>query len=420
MKLNFFCIVYFLVVTPFCFSQSQKELYTLSIEAYKNKNYAEFLKITKKLDSIRPSHPAYTYNLAVAYNLNNQKEMAISVLKNAILMNNKVAFEEDLDFSNLHQTEGYKELIDLKINQEKPVIGSTKVVSLSEKSLHPESVLFLPKLGIWLASSIRKRKIVTFNMTTGKCGDYAVKNNLLSVFAMKTDDAEKYLWIATAAMPEMEGFSKDLKGKSEIVKGSIQTGEIVNRFPLEGNHIFGDLVIAKSGIVYVSDSGEAVIYKISNDKIEPWLDLRKEAYNLQGLTFNADHSKLFIADYFKGILVISMKNPNDRKWLTFPKGTTVKGIDGLVYYKKSLIAVHNGVTPIRLIQYNLDDNENQITTYKILDNNRPEFDEPALATIVKDKLYFFANSPWKGYDKDFNLDENKFENPMLYSYPLKK
>lgn len=419
MKTIFSYFVCFLLITPFCFSQSQKELYNLSVEAYKSKNYIEFLKITKKLDSIRPSHPAYTYNLAVGYASNNQNEKAISILEKMVLMNNKVAFEEDIDFLNLHKTDAYKGLLMLKTSLEKPIIGSAKVVSLTEKSLHPESILFLPKTKMWLASSIRKRKIVSFDTSTGQCKDWLTDNNLLSVFAMKTEKTEKHLWIAIASMPEMEGFSKDLEGKSEVLQIEIKTKKIVNRFPLEGNHVFGDLVLAENGDVYVSDSGEAVIYKISNDKMEPWLDLKKEAFNFQGLTFNDDQSKLFIADYLKGILVIPMKNPKDRKWLAFPKGTTVKGIDGLVYYKKSLIAVHNGVKPIRLIQYNLDEDENQIDNYKTIDHNRPEFDEPALATIVNDKLYFFSNSPWKRYDKDFNLDENKFENPMLFEFELK-
>ena len=70
--------------------------------------------------------------------------------------------------------------------------------------------------------------------------------------------------------------------------------------------------------------------------------------------------------------------------------------------------------PIRVIQYILK--ENQISDFKIIDNNRPEFDEPALATIVDGKLVFFSNSPWKAYDKSFHLDETKFENPSLYQY----
>lgn len=419
MKSVFFCLIYFLFISVVGFSQSPKELYNQSVQAYKNKNFTQFLSITQKLDSVRPSHPAYTYNLAAAYALNNQKEAAFSTLEKVVLMNNEVDFETDEDFLNLKNSDGFKSVLQLKNNLNKPIVSSQKITSLSEKELHPEGLLYLPKSKIWLASSIRKRKIVSFDSKTGLCKDWLTGNELLSVFAMKTDQKEEYLWVSSAAMPEMEGYTKDLDGRAEVLKIELKTKKIVNRFLLTGNHVFGDLVIASDGTVFVSDSGEAVIYKIANDKMEVWLDLKKEAFNLQGMAFNADQTKLFIADYLKGILVIPMKNPNSRKWLIFPNGATLKGIDGLVYYKNTLIAVHNGVKPIRLIQYNLNKAQEQISSYKILDHNRPEFDEPALATLVNGKLYFFSNSPWKAYDKDFNLEENKFENPMLFGLELK-
>jgi len=418
MKSVFFYLVYFLFFSVVGFSQSQKELYNQSLQAYKDKNFLQFLTITQKLDSMRPSHPTYTYNLAVAYALNNQKEAAVSTLEKMVLMNNEVAFETDDDFSGLQGFVGFNKVLQLKADFKKPVLSSEKVISLSEKELHPEGLLYLPKSKIWLASSIRKRKIVSFDVKTGQCKDWLKDNDMLAVFAMKADEKEKYLWVSSAAMPEMEGYTQDLEGSAELLKIDLKTKKIVKRFFLAGNHVFGDLAIAKNGTVYVSDSGEAVIYKIANDKMEVWLDLKKEAFNLQGLAFNDNQTRLFIADYLKGILVIPMENPNDRKWLTFPEGTTVKGIDGLVYYKSALLAVHNGVKPIRLVQYDLNGAQDQISSYKVLDHNRPEFDEPALATVVNGKLYFFSNSPWKAYYKNFVLDTTQFENPMLFQLKL--
>lgn len=401
-----------------CFSQSQRELYNKSTEAYKNKEHALFLKITQKLDSLRPSHPTYTYNLAVAYAMSNEKDKAISVLEKLVLMNNTVDFEKDADFDNLKNTSEFEKVIQLKSELQKTVINSEKVISLTEKDLHPEGLIWLPKAKIWLASSIRKKKIISFNLKTGKCSDWFTESDF-SVFAMKTDAKEKYLWIATAAMPEMVGFSKEMEGKAEVLKIDVKTRKIIKRFPMEGNHVFGDLILDKNENVYVSDSGEAKIYKISDDVMSVWLDLKQEAFNLQGLTFNKGQSKIYIADYLKGILVIDISNPQNRNWIDFPKGTTVKGIDGLAFHENSLFAIHNGVKPIRVIQYYLNENQNMISSYKIIDQNRPEFDEPALGTVIKNKLYFFSNSPWKGYDKQFRLDETKFENPILFQFAIR-
>lgn len=418
MKKHFLCFIAIALVSISCFSQSRQELYNKSNEAYKAKNYPQFLKLTQKLDSIRPLHPTYTYNLSAAYALNNQQEKAILTLKRLILMNNKVDFETDTDFDNIRQSAEFEKIIYLKTALDKQVANSEKVISLSEKELHPESLHYLEKQKIWLASSIRKKKIISFDIKTGKCSDWFTESNF-SVFAMKTDSKGKYLWVATGAMPEMIGYSKEIEGKSEVLKIDVTSKKIVKRFPVEGNHVFGDLVLDKKDNVYISDSGDALIYKISDDKLSVWLDLKPEAFNLQGITFNEKQSKIYIADYLKGILVIDVQNPQNRNWLDFPKGTTPKGIDGLVFNKNSLFAIHNGVKPIRIIQYHLNKNQNKISSFKIIDHNRPEFDEPALGIILNEKLYFFSNSPWKGYDKQFNLDETKFENPILFEYKIR-
>lgn len=409
-------IITFLIVLSIfledCFSQSQRDLYNNSIKAYEAKNYSEFLQLTKQLDSIRPMHPTFTYNLAIAYALQQQTDKAVLQLKKAILMNAKTAFEDDADFQSIKETEAFKSLSAFKQKQLEVVATSQKAITLSEKALHPESVLYLSKTKTWLASSIRKRRIVSFDEKTGKCSDWLTAENILAVFALKPDAKEEFLWVATSAIPEMENYSETVKGKAEILKVNIKTKKIVNRYSLEGNHVFGDIYVTKNNKVFISDSDKPIIYTIENDALAVWLSLENTAFNLQGITMNREEDMLFIADYLKGIAVIKTAN-KEVNWLHFLKDATSKGIDGLVYAKNSLFAVQNGVSPIRITQLKLNSSHTEITDFKVLDNNRPEFDEPALLTLVKDKLYFFANSPWKAYDKNGVLDESKVTNPEL-------
>jgi thiol-disulfide isomerase/thioredoxin len=401
-------------------AQSLQELFTQSTDSYKKNDFGSFLTLTQKLDNIRPSHPRITYNLASAYALNGQKEAALEVLEKLIRMNNQTAFESDSDFVSLQSSPGYEKLLRLKKELDNEVKNSSIVVSLDIKDLHPESVLYLKKNNIWLASSIRKRKIVSFDPKTGKSTDWLAEAGILSVFALKPDQDERYLWVATAVMPEMERFSKELEGQAEILKVDISTKRILERFKPSGGHVFGDLVVNRKGEVFVSDSDQPVIYKVSGGAIQPWLDLKGEAFNLQGLSFDIKENNIYISDYLKGILKIPADRPESRKWIAFPSETTQKGIDGLVYYKNSLIAIHNGVQPIRITRYFFDDKEDRIVRAEVIDNNRKELDEPALGFVYNDVLYYFGNSPWKAYNKDFSLDDNKYEAPMLFHYPLSR
>ncbi len=402
-----------MLISTFVSAQSQRELYNTSVKAYEAKDYVTFLKITKTLDSIRPFHPTYTYNLASAYALNGKSSESLAVLKKMVLMNNTTEFEKDSDFNSLQNTEGFKAILELKATQNTLVTNAQKAVTLSETALHPEGLTYLSKTKIWLASSIHQRKMVTFNVKTGYCTDWLKTDEMLSVFALKADAKEEFLWVATSAMPEMERYTKELDGKAEILKVNIKTKQIVKRYTIEGHHVFGDLWVAKNNTVYISDSAKPMLYKIENDEIKPFVSFENEGFNLQGITMNDEEDKLFVADYLKGIAVIEMKTFS-KNWLQLPEGTIGKGIDGLVFYKNKLIAVQNGVTPIRLTQFNLNKKQNGIDSFRILDNNRPEFDEPALATVVGNKLYFFANSPWKAYEKNGVLDLSKVKNPELY------
>lgn len=392
-----------------------KVLYNQSVEAYKSKDYILFLKLAKQLDSIRPTHPTFTYNLASAYSLNGKKDEALAVLKTIVLANNTITFEEDSDFESIKNDKGFKDLLELKISQSKTIENSVEKLSLSEKDLHPEGLLYLEKHKFWLSSSIRNKKIVSFDVT-GKCSDWFT-DCLYSVFALKADHNEKYLWVACSALPEMKGFTKEIEEKGEILKIEIASKKVIKRFTIKGNHVFGDLVVSKNDDVYISDSAEPILYKIENNNLVLWKDLRKEAFNLQGITLNKNESKLFAADYLKGIFVIDI-NSKKESWLEFPSEASKKGIDGLIFYNNSLIAIQNGVVPIRIVRFKLNESETKIIDFAVLDNNRQVFNEPALGTLVKNKLYFFANSPWKFYDKDFQLDESKFENPKLFELDL--
>lgn len=409
----------FLIVllTGISFAQNQREIYNASVKAYEAKDYKTFLKLSKTLDSLRPFHPTYTYNLASANALNDNYEEALITLRTLVLMNNTIDFESDDDFKSMKNDGGFTAILDLKKSQNKIIETSKPVATLSEKELHPEGVTYLPKAKLWLASSIRKRKIVSFDIKTGKCTDWLKGNAMFSVLAMKADANEHFLWAATAAFPEMEQFDKNDNGKAEILKVDIKTKQIVKRFSVDGNHVFGDLILAKNGTVYISDSGKPIVYQIKDDVISEFISFENDGYNLQGLAFNETFDKLFVADYLKGITVVDMRS-KAKTYLEFPDGATAKGIDGLVFYKNNLICIQNGVKPIRVTRFQLNDQQNGIVDFKVLDNNRPEFNEPALATIVGGQLYFFANSPWSAYNDKGELDATKVTNPILFSCKL--
>ena len=68
------------------------------------------------------------------------------------------------------------------------------------------------------------------------------------------------------------------------------------------------------------------------------------------------------------------------------------GVDGLYFYKDSLIATQNGINPNRVIRIYLNDGLNKIDQVKILESNNKQFDEITLGTIADGNFYYVGNS----------------------------
>ena len=74
------------------------------------------------------------------------------------------------------------------------------------------------------------------------------------------------------------------------------------------------------------------------------------------------------------------------------------GIDGLSWYRGSLIAVQNGVFPARVLRLQLDGPGQRITEVVVLDRNLAHATEPTIGTVWERRYFYVANSQWEAYD----------------------
>ena len=118
--------------------------------------------------------------------------------------------------------------------------------------------------------------------------------------------------------------------------------------PNDGNkHVLGDLVIAKNGDVYASDSLTSKIYRIEAGRDELEIFLSGDAFSsLQGLAFSPDEKSLFAADYSRGVFRIEIATKKVSQ-LSMDAATNPIGIDGLYFYGGNLVVVQNGFRQLR-------------------------------------------------------------------------
>ncbi len=409
------------------FSQTQdaiiksRQFEQLANVEHEAKNTKGFLENIKRASDLRPNHPRLLYNLAAAYALNGDTKDASVILNRLASMGLAYSIEKDVDFTNLFKTKEFNDLQKKFDLHKKPVNRSVKAFSLQSKDLITEGIAFQSSTKRFFISSIHQRKIVSVD-ANGKASDFSAETDgLWSVFGLRVDEQRQILWACSTPFPQMRDFQADDDGKSGIFKYDLKTGKLLKKYLLsnaDGKHLLGDLTVNRQGDVYATDSLSPNIYRINSNTGEMETFLTDKIFvSLQGLTFTPDEKTLLVADYSIGIFKIDVRSKNITQ-LSPAKNVTALGIDGLYYYRGKLIATQNGIEPNRVAQFSLNRNQTQITDYKTLEANHPDFNEPTLGVLIGKNFYFIANSQWGFANEKGELEKEKLKEPVILRLDL--
>jgi len=289
---------------------------------------------------------------------------------------------------------------------------------ISEKDLIPEGITYSSTTNSFYLSSIYKTKIVQINAETGEFKDFFPSGLLdISFLGLFVDETRNHLWACG-------NMTRNGETVSMISKFSLNSGKLIKTFSYADTvaNTYNDLTEDEKGNIYFTDSDGQCVYKIDNqtDSISIFVD-GTEISHPNGITISPDNKFLYVASNKKGIRVLDVEK---REIIGEPDSSmNSTGIDGLKYYKNSLIGIQNEVktrSEVKIVQYFLDETGTKIIERKIIDQGNPHFDIPTTFTIVKNHLYCLANSQL------WNIDSNnKIVNPdelndvLILKYELK-
>jgi len=371
---------------------------------------------------LRPNHPRLLYNIAGAYSLNNKSQEALSALNQVAEMGLNYPAEKDADFASVKNSDEFKNILEKFSKNKMPATRSQSLFTLPEKGLIAESVAYDPQTKTFYVSSVHKRKIISIN-AKGEAKDFATQEDgLWAVLGMKVDAKRNLLWACTSAVNQAVNIKAEDKGKSGILKFDLKTGKLLKTYLITdqtAEHWLGDLLVAPNGDVFATDSAKPTVYilRAGKEEIETFLE-DKSFVNLQGLDFSADGKLLFVADYPKGIHIVDLKTKSV-SLLAVPSTVTMLGIDGLYFYKGSLIATQNGVNPQRVVRFYLSKDMKSVERMETLEANHPQHDEITLGMLVKDEFYYIPNSQWRAISDDGKLaPEEKLKEPSVFKFKL--
>ncbi|MEO9868878.1 TPR end-of-group domain-containing protein [Ekhidna sp.] len=396
-----------ILVTNLSFGQSLRELYQEGLKAYEEKEYALFQEKMYSIDTMRPNYPAVVYNLAGSYALIGDKEKSLETLHKYVLMDATQDFTKDSDFQSIVNLEEFKDIIQKQslLKEEKTIDVAYKIPLLQ---IHPESISYSKKQKSIFIGGAHDGNIWEIQQDNAPKLWAESPKNSWSIMGLEVSQDEKILWVCTSSMNNFQGYNQNEEGYASVLKYDLRSGKLLETFALPGGHNFGDLISDSQGNVYISDGTANKIYWIDKEsgELEVFIDMSETVFNLQGLTFGKGERSIYASDYIDGIYEVSLNTKEIVKVKIEANDVLIKGIDGLYFYKNSLIGLHNGTKPNRVVQYELSENGDSIIN-KIILAQAGALGEPTQGTWVEGVFHYIVNSPWAAYDRDgsFNPQE---------------
>jgi len=287
---------------------------------------------------------------------------------------------------------------------------------VDEIDLIPEGIAYDSKTRRFFLSSKNKDKVIAVNQD-GKHTDFIKtrQDSILGSLGLKVDVERRRLW---AVSNRLFGEQK----VSVVHVFNVDSGELIKRFfaPSDQQYHLNDLVITNEGGVYITDTQSSYLFHVPPDLSKLGVFMVDSLIIWpNGITISPDNSLLYVESDYNGILIINLIENTIQK-IGNPMKVETGGIDGLMYYKNSLVGIANSQHEDfeYVVRYQLSDNGREIIAASVIDKANPAFNIPTTGVIANDSLYVLAATCLQVYNQNQMDKKDLLTNPLVLKYPL--
>ena len=348
---------------------------------------------------LAPTSPVIGYHYARALALTGETDRALALLDRLAREGAVSVFDAPTDsaFAGLTGRPAFRDIRERITRARQPVSRSRAAFELAERDLIPEGTAYDVRTGTLYLSSFYKRKIVAV-AADGTARDFTApaQDGLGPVAGLEVDPRRGELWAATMHLPggPVPVLDSSMIGTGAVHRYELAGGRLLRRYtlPPSGNirHGFNDLTVLPSGDVYLTDSESGGIYAIREGTDTVVAVFPPGTYLFpNGITRSDDGRTLFIA-HGGGIDRVDVAERR-RRPIAAPDTLNLSWVDGLAYYRNSLIA-HQPSSFGRVIRVRLDAAQARVTGAEVLERHHPRFAQPTTGELAGDRYYYIANA----------------------------
>ncbi len=264
-----------------------------------------------------------------------------------------------------------------------------------EKTLIPEGIAVSD--GRLYLSSLSERKVAMAHLDGSQARDLSQSGEHGFAMGLGMETYRDLIYVLSSN-------STTSPHESQLFVFNKHTGALhYTRQPDNQGHFFNDLAISISGELFITDSDNKTLYYKENEDADilPFLTSDAIQYT-NGIAISDDNKLLYLATFQNGIQIVDKESRQIIGTATQDSTISTFCIDGMKFYKNSLIGIQNGwqdKSKHRVMRYFLNQQGTQITHAQVLIEANEYFDIPTTLDIDHDTLYFIANSQLDNFDE---------------------
>jgi hypothetical protein len=329
----------------------------------------------------------------------------------------------DSSVRRLLAADGFAEIAARHERNRAPLARSSVRARLSDSTFFPEGIDYDPRTGRVYVSSVRHGTIAEIDRS-GATREILSRTEpgIGAILAVRIDTVNDVLWATSSGIAQRKGLSAGDTTLGQLLRIDLRSRRVTKRYDFSRatRHTLGDIAVGSRGDVFVTDSEDAAFYWLRPDS-DSLIRITSPLFrSLQGIAPVPRSTIVYLADYSHGLLRLDLTT-RVVSWLGIPAGGTPIGIDGLAWHEGSLIAVQNGVSPPRIVRFDLNAAGTRITRSTVIDQNFEIADEPTAGTVADGHFLYVANSQWEQYDRVGVLKPNaRLAAPVILAIPLSR
>jgi sugar lactone lactonase YvrE len=340
---------------------------------------------------IQPKDPVLLYNLAADYAAKCERETTLALLRKVASKGGGLDPDEYRGFAFLKDLPEFRAIVATIRRSNPPKVESLPAFIMQEPDLFPEGMAYAGYSGRIYAGSV-KRKIVW----TDKSGilHELVKpgqDGLGYVAGLHVDEARKELWAVSSRFGDAPATANMVQG---LFRYDLATGRhlaTISASTQSGGFLNDVTLVPSSAAAFATNTVEGSVYSTAPDSPELQMFLPAGSVpGANGIALSDDEKILFVAGNF-GIYRVNLQTRSVAK-LAKAAGVVDGSIDGLYFYRQSLIGIQNGIHPGRVMRFHLDAGLARITRAEVLETYNPRFENPTTGSLDGDSLLFLANT----------------------------